>query len=294
MNHENQKMESIQWERMLPQEFRAAFDRLPVVYLPLGTVEWHGEHNVIGLDSLKAHRLCVMAAQRSGGIVHPPLYGGMGGERMPATVRMEEEDNWDNYLLRPWLEKYCYEFQRLGFRSIIILTGHYSCNQQIVVKETAIRMTERLCIPVLGVPEFMLAQDVGYSGDHAGIGETSLMMHLHPEYVRMDRILSDPQYGKDDRIINGASAERGEKYTETIVERLSKLAVIMPLWDGRTIADFVQAERALLNAQVKGWRNTGSRNTAWQRMAHGEHNGYGRMLVEERFDELKSMAEKLL
>jgi hypothetical protein len=120
------------------------------------------------------------------------------------------------------------------------------------------------------------------------------MMHLHPKYVRMDRIASDPQYGKDDRIISGASADRGGKYTETIVERLSTLAVIMPLWDGSTIEDFVQAERAMLNAQVKGWRSTGSRNTAWKRMAQGEHIGYGRMLARARFDELKSMAEKLL
>ena len=65
---QNQK-EMIQWERMLPAEFRLAFEKLPVVFLPLGTVEWHGEHDALGLDALK----------KSGGIVHPPLYGGMGG-----------------------------------------------------------------------------------------------------------------------------------------------------------------------------------------------------------------------
>ena len=42
---------TIQWELMLPEEFRAAFARLPICYLPLGTVEWHGEPDALGLDS---------------------------------------------------------------------------------------------------------------------------------------------------------------------------------------------------------------------------------------------------
>lgn len=38
----------VQWELMLPAEFRAAQSALPVCFLPLGTVEWHGEHNALG------------------------------------------------------------------------------------------------------------------------------------------------------------------------------------------------------------------------------------------------------
>ena len=96
---ENQR-ETTQWERMLPQEFRQSFDKLPTVFLPLGTVEWHGEHDALGLDALKAHALCVRAANQSGGIVHPPLYGGMGGLDKPSTIKMEAEQSWENYLLR--------------------------------------------------------------------------------------------------------------------------------------------------------------------------------------------------
>ncbi len=155
--------EKIQWERMLPAEFRAALAALPVIFLPLGTVEWHGEHNALGLDALKAHELCVRAAHRAGGgVVHPPLYGGMGGLDKPATVIMEGEYAWENHLLRPWLEKLCSEFQRLGFKAVIILTGHYGHNQQIVVRETAARLAERLQMPILGLPEYWLAHDAGY------------------------------------------------------------------------------------------------------------------------------------
>jgi creatinine amidohydrolase len=58
-----------------------------------------------------------------GGVVHPPLYGGMGGLDKPATVVIEPELAWENYLLRPWLEQLCSEFHRQGFRAILMVTG---------------------------------------------------------------------------------------------------------------------------------------------------------------------------
>ncbi|MCZ6678114.1 MAG: creatininase family protein [Candidatus Poribacteria bacterium] len=285
--------ETIQWERMLPEEFRAAFNRLPVVYLPLGTVEWHGEHNALGLDSLKAHALCVTAARQSGGIVHPPLYGGMGGLHKPATIRMEPEDTWDNHLLRPWLEKFCGECHRLGFKAIIMLTGHYGHNQQIVVREVGARMTERLQSPVLGTPEYWLALDVGYLGDHAGIGETSLLWHLEPDLVAIERIKNDPDYGKDGHIEAGSSPELGKKYADTITDRLAKLAQAMPTWDFATRSAFVRAERALVSAQVRGWR-TDQPWAAWRKLRTPPFTDYGRLLVAERFDEIEAFAEKLV
>ena len=286
----------VEWERMLPHEFRAAFDALPVVFLPLGTVEWHGEHNALGLDSLKAHALCVNAARRAGGgIVHPPLYGGMGGLDKPATVVMEGELAWENYLLRPWLEQLCYEFHRQGFRAVIMLTGHYGHNQQIVVRETAARMTERLQIAVLGTPEYWLAHEAGYLGDHAGIGETSLLWHLAPELVDIARIREDPEYGATDAIEKAASPQLGQRYAEVIETRLAAVACAMPGWDAPTRAAFAKAERALVSAQVTGWRTEGPW-AAWRRIASGEKDltRYGEFLAEGRFSEIEAMAQRLL
>lgn len=286
----------VEWERMLPHEFRVAFDALPVVFLPLGTVEWHGEHNALGLDSLKAHALCVNAARRAGGgIVHPPLYGGMGGLDKPATVVMEGELAWENYLLRPWLEQLCYEFHRQGFRAVIMLTGHYGHNQQIVVRETAARMTERLQIAVLGTPEYWLAHEAGYLGDHAGIGETSLLWHLAPELVDIARIREDPEYGATDAIEKAASPQLGQRYAEVIETRLAAVACAMPGWDAPTRAAFAKAERALVSAQVTGWRTEGPW-AAWRRIASGEKDltRYGEFLAEGRFSEIEAMAQRLL
>lgn len=285
--------ERIQWERMLPVEFRAAVAALPVVFLPLGTVEWHGEHNALGLDSLKAHALCVEAArQAGGGVVHPPVYGGMGGLDKPATIIIEEEHAWENLLLRPWLEKLCYEFHRLGFRAIILLTGHYGHNQQIVVREVGARMTERLQIPVLGTPEYWLAHDAGYLGDHAGIGETSLLWHLHPELVAMERINDDPDYGRGGHIEAGSSPELGKRYADLITARLATLARAMVGWDAETRDAFARAEHALVRAQVKAWR-TQDAWAAWRALMQKKRTGYGEMLVTERFADIEEMATHL-
>jgi creatinine amidohydrolase len=292
---ENTERETVQWERMLPREFRRAFDALPVVFLPLGTVEWHGEHNALGLDSLKAHALCVRAAQGAGGgIVHPPLYGGMGGLDKPATVVLEPEMAWENYLLRPWLEQMCYEFHRMGFRGIIILTGHYGHNQQIVVREVGGRMTERLQIPVLGTPEYWLAHDAGYLGDHAGIGETSLLWHLAPELVAMDRINEDPDYGKGGVIERGASPELGQKYADLIVDRLATVARAMPTWDETTRRAFASAEAAIVRAQVSGWRKEPDVPWAsWRELLQKKQYGYGAMLAAGDFAGIERMAAEI-
>ncbi|HCK14449.1 TPA: hypothetical protein DHW51_10040 [Candidatus Poribacteria bacterium] len=285
--------EMVQWERMLPAEFQLAFEKLPVVFLPLGTVEWHGEHDALGLDALKAHALCIGAAKKSGGIVHPPLYGGMGGLNKPATVKMEPENSWENYLLRPWLEKMCSEFHRLGFKAIIMLTGHYGHNQQIVVREVATRMTERLQVSVLGIPEYWLALDAGYLGDHAGIGETSLLWHLEPDLVAIDRIKIDPDYGKDGVIESGSSPELGKKYADLIITRLASLAQSMPGWNAEKRDAFAQAENAILSVQLRGWRLQ-QPWAAWQNIHLEDVTDYSRLLVDEQFEKISILSKKLL
>lgn len=289
---ETNDVSGIQWELMLPHQFRNAIDKLPVCFLPLGTVEWHGEHNALGLDSLKAHALCVEAARKAGGgVVHPPVYGGMGGLDKPATIRIEEANAWENTLLRPWLERLLSEIHRIGFRAVIVLTGHYGHNQQIVVREAAVRMMQRLQIPVLGTPEYWLALDVGYHGDHAGTGETSLLWHLRPELVSIELIDNDPVYGRNDKIKNGSSPELGRRYAEVITERLAKLAAMMPTWDRATRQAFAGAESAIVDAQVEGWR-THQPWAAWAQMS--EMVPYGGLLLEKRFEEIEGLAERLL
>ncbi|MHC4705689.1 MAG: creatininase family protein [Planctomycetota bacterium] len=282
----------VRLEFLLPKQVVQAREGCPTIFQPLGTIEWHGVHSVVGVDSLKAHALCVRAAQKAGGVVCPTLYGGVGGVKQPHTFVMDPESDVFSRLLRPWLEQLCREMARDGFRAIIILTGHYGAAQQIVVRETAVRMSRALGIPVLGTPEYLLAIDVGYTGDHAGWGETSLMMHLYPGSVDLSLLGEPPHKGVGGRDPREATAKDGKLLTDTIVSRLAALARKMPTWDEKKLDSFIEAEAALVARQLSAPRGKGNIWTAWRNIGSAMRD-YGRLLSEERFDEIKALVPRL-
>jgi creatinine amidohydrolase len=291
---EENKVREVRLEYLAPREIEAAMEELPVLYQPLGTIEWHGYHNNVGVDALKAHRLCVLAAQQSGGLVAPPLYGGIGGLEQPHTFVMEAEDETHSTLVRPWIEQLCREAVRQGFNAVIMLTGHYGAGQQIIVREAAVRMSRALGAPVLGTPEYMLALDDSYTGDHAAWGETSLMMHLYPGSVDLDKLGEAPHkgvYGRDPK--KYASQKDGEKLTLTIVERLAELAKQMPKWDAVTRQKFIDAESALVSKQLEMYGQTGKAWSAWRNIPKGAFADYGKFLAECKFDEIREMVKDL-
>jgi creatinine amidohydrolase len=290
LNGQEQKetQREVRLEFLRPKELEEAQASCPTIFQPLGTIEWHGVHNVVGVDALKAHALCVRAAQKSGGVVAPALYGGVGGVSQPHTFVMDPENNIFSKLLRPWLEQLCREMARDGFRAIIILTGHYGAAQQIVVRETAVRMSRTLAIPVLGTPEYLLALDVDYTGDHGAWGETSLMMNLYPDTVDLSRLGEPPHQGVGGRDPKAeASAEDGRLLTDTIVSRLAVLAGKMPTWDGETLERFIDSEAALVAKQLSAPKGKNNIWIAWRNIASAMRD-YGRQLAEGRFEEIKA------
>ena len=74
------------YERLRPEEVLKMRSKCPVAYLPIGTIEWHGEHNPVGLDTLKIHKLAIKCAQRSGGLVFPPVTGQVIWARVGSTI----------------------------------------------------------------------------------------------------------------------------------------------------------------------------------------------------------------
>ncbi len=287
----SQPVREVQWERMLPHQMERAVADCSTAFVPLGTLEWHGRQNCFGVDALKAHALCRLAALKAGGVVLPPLFGGMGGIPEPFTVCIEDEGGTVSHTFGNWLMALCLELGRLGFRAIIILTGHYGATQQLIVRETAIRATQRLAIPVLGTPEYILAIDAGYTGDHGGVFETSLMMHLHPDLVDLDRLTGEPPYqgvgGGDPK--RQSSAEYGKELSDVIVARLAALARAMPAWDDATRTRFLRAEQALLNLQMEA---AGRERNVWAGWADVPRFApYGPLLAECRFEEIIDLVE---
>ncbi len=284
----------VRLEYLRPREIEKAMESCPVLFQPLGTIEWHGRHNIVGLDAVKAHILCIRAAQQAGGLVAPPLFGGVGGLDQPHTFVIEPENNLFSVLLRPWLESLCREAVRQGFRAVILLTGHYGAGQQIVVREAAVRMSRVLGVPVLGTPEYFLALDAGYLGDHAAWGETSLMMYLDPPTVDLAQLGEAPHQGVGGRDPKKhATPDDGEKLAKTIIGRLAALAQGMPDWDAATRGRFIDAEAALVNRQMVLAATEGTTWAAWRNIPKGVFSDYGRLLVERRFDDILALVDRL-
>jgi creatinine amidohydrolase len=193
----------VRFEEMFPWEVSAAMAEAPLCYLPLGTLEWHGEHAAVGLDALKAHAVCVRAAERSGGLVVPPLYwstdwredlpeggylaGGIEqGERyhVPGNMFWVRPETFRNLLLD------AYEaMRRRGFRAIVVLSGHWNPEHNIALIRASGEEFRRahpatgwlLLTDQGGVP------DLDYPLEHAAGGETSLLMAIRPDLVALDK-----------------------------------------------------------------------------------------------------------
>ena len=78
----------MRYEELLLGELDDILSSTPVAYFPLGTLEYHGPHLAIGNDALKAEAICERACARTGGVLVPPLYWGIGGghKSYPASI----------------------------------------------------------------------------------------------------------------------------------------------------------------------------------------------------------------
>jgi creatinine amidohydrolase len=59
---------------LTPAEFKDRIEKCPVAYIPLGTLEWHGDHLPLGSDGLQSEGFFKLLAKEFGGIVLPKLF----------------------------------------------------------------------------------------------------------------------------------------------------------------------------------------------------------------------------
>jgi creatinine amidohydrolase len=100
-----------------------------------------------------------------------------------------------------------------------------------------------------------------YPFDHAGVGETSLMLSMQPEAVEMDQIDASKWYTAS---ACDASAELGDKGRRLIADRLRQVlsgrvrrTSVAPL-TRRAVSGMLQAPRAPLADDSQSWRRLGA------------------------------------
>ena len=215
-------MRTVRFELLRPEEIVAERERCPVVYVPIGPLEWHSMHLPLGTDALNATRVALEVAARTGGVVMPTLYWGTERERPPEMLLDLGFDEQDYVVgmdfpknIMPSL--YCREevfglilrelfgqLVGLGYRLIMIVNGHGATNH--------IQTLERLCaeFTALTPTRLVLAMACPTEGEfelgvgHADVLETSLMMAMHPDTVDVRALppTSEPLRNQDWAIID--------------------------------------------------------------------------------------------
>lgn len=163
-----------------------------VVILPIGAVEQHGPHLPVITDTLIV--TCVLDAALAqlpadvAAWVLPPLNYGKSNEHgnFPGTVSLSTAT------LHAILADIAASVAKAGFRRLAFMNGHGGNSALIETAARDIRAeTGLLCFclqPALYVePPFTITPDEERYGFHAGELETSLILALAPDLVRMER-----------------------------------------------------------------------------------------------------------
>ena len=238
--------ERVLYEELTPTQFRARIAEAPVAYLPLGTIEWHGEHLPLGSDGLQSKGFFEILAREAGGIVYPMMFMGPDRKRviegkeyygMDYSVREESSEYYypvqqldgSSYWMsdedfKVIMEAVLEQIKRAGFK-VLVAHGH-GPSTNFVIKYTD-EWEEKYGLKILQCWGHRDGEGMGIMVDHAGMNETALVMALRPGLVHMEYLPADTAKwplgvsGKDPRTL--ASPEKGAEILEIQKERMVRL-----------------------------------------------------------------------
>ncbi len=225
----------LQLKLLVPEDIRVHLARDPRLLIPVGTCEQHGPHLPLGCDTIIVERLADDLSAEFQVLRAPTVeYGVNTATRRPfpgnAMVRRKTLHRWMNDLLGSWEEA--------GVEQFIILTahGHDPHQEALCTLRTTHARVFTVDVFALEVEDLLLDPD---SPTHGGEFDTSLLLYLAPELVRMDQardFLPPTPPGRHFRGLTGplpalspgsmgrptlATAEKGERLYKMIRERVA-------------------------------------------------------------------------
>ena len=178
-----------------------------IVMLPVGACEQHGPHLPLGTDAIMATEMTRRAAERVRGVVAPTLsYGYKSQPRTGGGNHFCGTTSLDGASLSRTVRDLLTEFARHGARKLAIIDGHFE-NQMFLTEgvDLALRDLRYDGVTDVRVLKMRYCETIrpetlerifphGFPGldlEHAGVLETSMMLHLFPSLVAMEKIPAD-------------------------------------------------------------------------------------------------------
>ena len=183
-----------EWRRLRADELRARAKDDAIGILPVASLELHGQHLPVEVDSILGETVArraadALVARGETALVLPVIWTGLSEHHMSfgGTVTLEFP------AFAALIEGVVRSVARHGFRRIVLLNAHGG-------NENALRTITDDLTPKLGLPivqfTYWYAAAVAIAGileqqgglSHACEAETSMMMAVRPELVAVDRI----------------------------------------------------------------------------------------------------------
>ncbi|HVX28919.1 MAG TPA: creatininase family protein [Nitrolancea sp.] len=160
----------------------------PVLLIPVGTVEQHGQHMPVNADNMVAGFVAQRAAEATGAYVVPAInYGvSMSFRNFPGTISVQPST------LTAVLRDVCDELIRQGFRRLIFVNNHGG--NQTSCEQVARDLHREHGIVIGSIYPWVLGyglmrdtyDDAAAVYGHGGEPETSAMLAMFPDDVRLD------------------------------------------------------------------------------------------------------------
>jgi creatinine amidohydrolase len=181
------------WKELTAAEIRALAAEDALVILPVASMEQHGPHLAVGVDTVLCEGVCRLAAEHVQAetpvVVAPTLWCGMAEHHMAFGGTF----TFDIPTYRAVLLAFLKSIARHGFTKVLIVNGHGGNISALAAflpdfaVETGlkVRATTYFELAQPGMPAILEDQE---RVRHACEGETSLMMALAPDLVRQERL----------------------------------------------------------------------------------------------------------
>jgi creatinine amidohydrolase len=243
----------MQYELMFPDQIRRAIKENWPVVLPVGVLEYHSEHCVVGVDTLLIVRALEMLAKEFDLVQLPAFYYGS------ASYAVEPPKNngtvqVDSQAIHPFARELFKSLLKIGFKNIHLFVHHQSENFATgMPTDLAFRFAARQVIFEFldkekgegwwgdnSMKDYYARHDAGtdpfswiqihpfmdaetqkkYPIDHANLQETSLMMAFCPEGVDMKKLSQKKWYCEQ---ANEANLGYGNAAKKMILDSMRKI-----------------------------------------------------------------------
>lgn len=225
------------WNELTFREIEEIIKNDPLVIIPVGSVEEHGNHLPLGSDSFQAIYVAEEIARRLGALVLPPLYYGyteLDDFRGTVSVGFDSLYHLMSDILNALVKN--------GVRKILIISGHASSVHMAALRRAASELVRDKIVKIMLLSDYDIAYElrgkmVPQDDSHAGVIETSRMMAIKPELVK-----DELRFRKGEKLNfmvvsnystiypegtfsdpSGSSRELGEKINKYVVEKMVQM-----------------------------------------------------------------------